>query len=110
MLRMVMAKPMELTIVRAVPLDSAAALFAIRVEKSGESATTIRPQKIKKLMSKTPESCKKIRGEIIQQHPERSRAVAAVLFAPHFCEMYPPATQANPPRPMIKNERRGMLK
>jgi len=43
MLRMVMAKPMGWTIVRAVPVDSAAALLAIRIEKSGESAITIKP-------------------------------------------------------------------
>ncbi len=40
---------MELTIVNAVPLDAAGALRATRVENRGESATTIIPQKIRKM-------------------------------------------------------------
>lgn len=52
MLTMVIEKPMQLTIVRAVPLSFFGALFATKVENRGESATTTIPQKIKKLINK----------------------------------------------------------
>ena len=48
MLTMVMAKPMQLTIVRADPTSSFGAVYATRVENWGESPTTTIPQKIKK--------------------------------------------------------------
>ena len=47
MLTIEMAKPIELTIVKAVPLNSDSALLATRVENKGESATTTIPQKIR---------------------------------------------------------------
>ena len=40
-----MTKPIELTMVRTVPLFSATALLATKVENKGESATTVIPQK-----------------------------------------------------------------
>jgi len=46
MLIMVIAKPIQLTIVKAVPLFSAGAFFATSVENNGESAMTTNPQKI----------------------------------------------------------------
>ena len=79
---MVMAKPMEFTMVSAVPRDSPSALFATMVEKSGESATTTAPQNRRKIISKIAESLKKMKGEIKQQIPERLRAAAAVFFVP----------------------------
>ena len=48
MLTMVMANPIELTMVKAVPLHSAGAFFATRVENRGESAMTTNPQKMRK--------------------------------------------------------------
>ena len=45
---MVIEKPIQLTMVNAVPLNSAGALFATKVENKGESAITTKPQKIRK--------------------------------------------------------------
>ena len=106
---MVIANPIELTMVSAVPLDSPAAFLATSVENKGESATTINPQKIKKATSTSPDPWKNISGESRQHNPDRKSAVAAVLFAPHFKEIYPPTTQESPPRPIIKKESKGML-
>lgn len=44
---MVMLKPIQFTMVKAVPLELAVAVFATRVENNGESAMTTKPQKIK---------------------------------------------------------------
>ena len=44
---MVMANPMQLTIVKAVPFISASAFCATKVEKRGESAMTTNPQKMR---------------------------------------------------------------
>lgn len=84
---MVMAKPIEFTIVRAVPLDAAGALFATNVENRGESATTVRPQKIRNATSKMFEPARKISGDSKQQKPERKRAVPAVLLVPRRSEI-----------------------
>ena len=46
---MVMAKPIQLTIVKDVPLDASGAFWATKVENKGESATTTIPQKKRKI-------------------------------------------------------------
>lgn len=38
-----------------------------------------------------------------------NKAIEAVFFVPRYCDMYPPATQANPPKPMIRKDKIGML-
>ena len=48
MLMIVMAKPMQLTIVKTEPLASAGALWATNVENMGESAITANPHISKK--------------------------------------------------------------
>lgn len=50
MLKMVMVKPMEFTMVSAVPFVSAEALWATNVENKGESPMTTNPQKAKKVI------------------------------------------------------------
>lgn len=87
MLMTVMAKPMELTIVNAVPRDDAGAFWATRVENKGESATTIIPQKIKKIRRISAAPNKKTRGEIRQQIPEKRSAIAAVFLVPILREI-----------------------
>ena len=43
---MVIAKPMHVTIVSAVPLYSGTAVLATRLENWGESAATVTPHKL----------------------------------------------------------------
>ena len=52
---MVTVNPMQFTMVRADPFDSAKTLLATSVEKSGESATTVNPQKIRKPTVRVPD-------------------------------------------------------
>lgn len=82
MLPMVNEKPMQLTIVSAVPLISAFAFCATSVEKSGESAMTTIPQKRRNPMNMNSCSKAKTNGEARQQAQERQSAIKAVRFVP----------------------------
>ncbi len=108
MLKMVIAKPIELTIVRAVPLISAWAFVATRVENSGESAITTIPQKRRKTIGSSSDPEAKTNGLAKQQMPDAKRAAKAILFTPNFCDKYPPVTQAGPPIPITKKDKNGM--
>src|SRR5215203_659673 len=68
-LTIVIAKPIEVTIVKAVPLFAAGADCATRVENCGESETTVNPQ-INKTNKKNPGEKLKIAGDNKQQTPE----------------------------------------
>jgi hypothetical protein len=81
-----MEKPIELTMVRAVPLDSSLAFCAMRVENKGESAITTKPQKIRNIKNTIPDPNLKIRGDIKQQMQDRSRERKAVFFRPIICD------------------------
>ena len=105
-----MKNPIQLAIVSAVPLVSAGAFCATKVDKSGESAITTMPQKNKKTKNKTSNSLLKMKGEIIQQTQDNSNEINAILFAPNFRERNPLTIQARPPTPIIKNENREILK
>lgn len=48
---MVIANPIQFTIVKAVPFTDGAARWATSVEKSGESAMTTIPQKMRNAMT-----------------------------------------------------------
>ena len=61
--------PIQLTMVKAVPLVSGAVFFAIKVEKRGESPMTANPQILKKVINAV-EGKSKMKGEIQQQIPE----------------------------------------
>ena len=52
MLRIVIENPIQFTSVSAVPFSAEGALFATRVEKSGESAITTIPQNKRKAKNK----------------------------------------------------------
>ncbi len=82
-----MAKPMEFTMVSAVPLISGEAFLATNVENKGESATTTIPQKLKNAIRTTTEDWRKIKGKLMQHKPDRNRAVAAVRFTPTISEI-----------------------
>ena len=70
MLAMVMAKPIQVTIVRAVPFRSGSARCATRVEKRGESATTVKPQRRSRARKSGSGSRGKKSGTTRQQRPE----------------------------------------
>lgn len=82
MLTMVMAKPIQLTMVNAVPLSSGMAFWATKVENKGESAITTIPQNTKKTKKSSRFPVKKTMGSKRQQHPESKRAVRAVFLVP----------------------------
>ena len=71
MLIIVMAKPIDVTMVKAVPLFCTGAVCAISVENWGESAMTELPH-INKKDKKNNKLNEKIKGETKQQIPERS--------------------------------------
>ena len=79
---MVIAKPIQFTMVSAVPLTSKEAFCATSVEKSGESAITTMPQKIRKLIKTNGESILNKIGENKQQQQERSNAIKAIFLVP----------------------------
>ena len=106
---MVIEKPMQFTMVRAVPFDSAGALRATKVENKGESATTTIPQNKRNATMIMIESLPSINGDATQQRHDKSKATAAVFLAPAFKETYPPITQAIPPMPIIENDKKGTL-
>lgn len=82
----VIEKPRQFTMVKAVPLDSGMVFCATSVEKSGESATTIKPQNTRKRINSTDEFPEMIKGEIRQHKPEQKRANPAVLFVPKLSD------------------------
>jgi len=82
-----MAKPMQLTIVSAVPLILASAFWATRVENIGESAMTTIPQNNKKLTNRISELILKTKGETKQHRHDKSNAKKAVILAPIRCEI-----------------------
>lgn len=77
MLTIVMAKPMQLTMVSAEPRDSSGASRATRVENNGESAMTTHPQKDRKVRNAHRDPCVKNKGESRQHKPEKNSAQAA---------------------------------
>ena len=87
MLTIVMAKPMQLTMVSAVPFDSAGALCATMLENKGEAAMTTKPQKRRKTVNTPPELLKNNSGDIRQHNPEANKAIPAVRLAPSLSEI-----------------------
>ena len=73
---------MQLTIVNAVPFDSAIAFWATKVENNGESAMTTIPQMIRYKIKNILEEKKKIIGERMQRMHDNRRAEKAVFFIP----------------------------
>jgi len=78
---------MQLTMVSAVPLISASAFWATKVENIGESAMTNMPQNNKKPINKISRFIVKIKGETKQQIQDKSSDIKAVFFAPMRCEI-----------------------
>ena len=103
MLTMVIAKPMQLTMVSDVPLDSGGALWATRVEKSGESAMTVTPHTKRNTSNKGTEPDRN-KGDSMQHAPEVNKAIVATFFAPYCLDTIPLSTQAGAPEAIIKND------
>lgn len=104
-----MEKPMQVTMVIAVPLICAGAFCATNVENKGESAITTNPQRIRKIRNGIKERLK-ANGEAAQQQPDKRRAVNAIFLVPKFCERYPPIIQAKPPKAIIRNDKTEIFK
>ena len=85
MLIIVIAKPIEFTIVKAVPFNFEGAFCATKVEKSGESAMTTMPQKRRKAINTTSDSTRKSSGEIRQQKQDNNNEMNATCLTPIFC-------------------------
>ena len=109
-LTMVIAKPIQLTMVSAVPFSSAGAFWATRVENNGESAITTMPQNIRNPTNKLGDPLSKTIGETKQHAPDKNNAIKAVRLVPTISDIYPPKTQASPPILMITNDNKGILK
>ena len=107
---MVIVKPIQFTIVSAVPFDSISLFWATKVENRGESEITAIPQIIKKAIKTIFELLIKIKGDIKQHKQEINKEKTAVCFSPISSDMLPPRTQAIEPIPIITNESSGMLK
>ena len=73
---------MQFTMVSEVPRDSCGALWATKVEKSGESAMTTNPQKNKKAIITEADSANRNRGDARQQRHDKNNASVATLLAP----------------------------
>lgn len=100
----VMAKPMQFTIVNAVPLVSSGAFWATNVENKGESAITTNPQTNKKRINKVGEELDKNNGDIRQQVHDRNNDQVATFFAPKYPESCPPIMHDNAPEAIIKKD------
>ena len=79
---MVIEKPIQFTIVSAVPFISADTFCATSVEKRGESATTTEPQKRRKPINIFSDSIANINGEMRQHIHDKSSAVNAICLVP----------------------------
>lgn len=80
MLIIVMANPIQFTMVNAVPLYFGMAFCASNVENNGESAITTIPQKIKKLSNINSEFAERIKGDTKQQIHDNNNAVKATFL------------------------------
>jgi hypothetical protein len=107
---MVIEKPKQLTMVKAVPLSFTGAFCATNVENSGESAITTIPQKIRKAINRYELEIRKARGTSKQHKQDNKRKRNAIFFTPNFSDKNPPNTQEMLPIPIIRKDIKGILK
>jgi len=96
----VIANPIQLTMVKAVPFDAAGALVATKEENKGESAITANPHMIRKLRKTTNELISKTNGDTKQQTKEACRKELASFFVLYLLDSSPPSMHERPPTPM----------
>ena len=109
MLIMVIAKPIQLVMVRAVPLSVGVALRATIVENNGESAMTINPQKSRRTINRTLLVVKN-NGEAKQHKQDAKRVKNAIRFVPNRVDITPPITHPTLPMATIKKDHNEILK
>ena len=107
---MVIAKPIQFTMVSEVPLVLSGAFCATSVENKGESAITTHPQKKRKQSKPATGAFTNISGESKQQEPDKNKQIDAIFFAPNNCERNPLNTQAILPPPIIRKDNNGIDK
>ncbi len=107
MLKMVRAKPMQLTMVSAVPTYTLGAFCATTAENCGLSPTTEKPQ-VSNPRRKSHFGKKNRNGESKQKIPEISSMAKATFGLPFFIEKYPPKTQPAPPIAMVRKDHNGI--
>src|SRR5687768_3926966 len=110
MLMMVMEKPIQLTMVNAVPRLSTGAFCATNVENRGESAITTHPQINRKMTNSAVELFNKNKGDARQQRQDKPNIMVASFFVPTRCESRPLTTQAMLPPAITRNDIRGTFK
>ena len=99
-----MAKPIQLTKVKDVPLNFSGACLATSEENNGESAVPSKPQENRKISTKHTDLLNRNTGESRQHKPESESAIVAIRFAPNFCDSTPATMQEMPPEAIIKKE------
>ena len=109
MLIIVMANPMQFTIVSAVPLSSGAVFCATKVENKGESATTHIPQKMRNPIQVYSALSANTAGTIKQQIPDNNKANIATRFVPRELDKYPPNMHPKLPTPMTTKDKNDTL-
>lgn len=107
MLIMVIAKPIQFTMVSEDPFRSAATFCATKVENNGESAITAMLHISRKIMKTVVESWSKKKGEMRQQMQETVNAKVARFFVPNLFASMPLITQERLPTTIIKKDVRG---
>ena len=104
MLIIVIAKPIQFTIVKAVPFIFKSAFVATKVENSGESAMTTKPQINRKIKKKTSLRFSIKKGVNTQQIPESNNMAKATFLGGFFREISPLNTQPKKPIAITKKE------
>ncbi len=102
---MVIAKPMQVTKVNAVPLVSAGTDCAVNAENCGESAITKKLQTNIKDKNKNAELLIK-NGLARQQRPDINNDKAATFLLPRVSETTPPKIHPNAPVAIIINDQK----
>src|ERR1041384_2013553 len=106
MLTIVIANPMEVTIVRADPTSRGGANRAVNAENCGESPTTAIPQTTIALR-KSANGKRENKGERKQHAPETRSWTHATRALPHLLDANPPPTQPAAPPAMTANDQNG---
>ena len=88
---------MQVTIVSAVPFDSAGAFWATKVENIGESAGAAIPHTNKKTIRVMPDGWDKKNGENMQQMQDNVNALIAIDLGPKRIESIPPSIHDSEP-------------
>ena len=109
MLRIVIANPMQFTMVNAVPLYWMGAFFATNVENNGESAITAIPQTRRKISKMRVLLRLKTNGKTRQLKPDKASAKEATFLVPNLSDKKPLPTQAKLPTAIMINDHKEIL-